>query len=170
MAGEVKHAGAVAPGTPGKMTLEVRGAALNDLDALVELDARCFEPGIAYDHATFFGLLVDSKAYAPLLLRDNRLIAFAIALRSKSTGHLVTIDIDDEFRRQGLAQQLLAMIVEHFVGLEIERIELEVNTANTAAYNFYLKNGFTISHTERNYYGPGRDAYIMLKQLVKKSE
>ena len=46
----------------------------------------------------------------------------------------------------------------------IKNITLEVNENNKSAVQFYLKNGFAIAATRKNYYNDG-DGYLMLKEL-----
>ena len=99
---------------------------------------------------------------------DGRLIAFAAAEfnRSAKTAFLLTIAVAAEARRRGLGSLLLrgceCACSERFAG---GRMKLTVSTVNNAAIALYRKHGYRRVGELSNYYGEGRDAYLMERSL-----
>jgi ribosomal-protein-alanine N-acetyltransferase len=69
------------------------------------------------------------------------------------------IVVKDEYKRLGIGSKLLS-----FIEKNIKNITLEVRESNTAAINFYKKNGYNIVSTRHNYY-KDEDGYLMIKNL-----
>ena len=53
---------------------------------------------------------------------------------------------------------------------EVIKIENEVRTTNTKAYNLYKKLGFIETRTRKDYYGEGQDCLDMVKGLLGLNE
>lgn len=82
-------------------------------------------------------------------------------------GYVVTLDVAPEFRRLGLAGQLMDE-VERQVGLRgADRVELHAFSGNEAGIAFYETRGYTRVETRRGYYGVGIDAYVYRKTLTQ---
>lgn len=71
------------------------------------------------------------------------------------------IAVRDDYRRKGIAQKLLDFCLNN----NFESVSLEVRADNSAAINFYLKNGFEKVSTRDKYYGDV-DAIMMVKKVI----
>lgn len=76
-----------------------------------------------------------------------------------------------EYRRQGIATNLIYKMTEFASDNECLRCELEVNTMNEAAVGVYKKCGFQVAGLRKNFYRRSRyatrDAYTMVFELQK---
>ncbi|MBU4256414.1 MAG: GNAT family N-acetyltransferase, partial [Candidatus Thermoplasmatota archaeon] len=83
----------------------------------------------------------------------------------RNTCRIISIAVHPLCRKKGVGKKLLASAEEKAQQLNIKNIVLEVSTKNRDAINFYLSNKYKIDHVIENYYGIGRDAYRMRKNL-----
>jgi ribosomal-protein-alanine N-acetyltransferase len=149
--------------------IQFRPAAKADISGLYRLDQICFPAGIAYSLREFRALLHSPRTIAILAEEDSRLCAFVIALsvrsRDNTGGHIITIDVDPDFRRRGIGRLLMEHIESELRAAGAERLCLEVATNNPEAQNFYSHLGFVPIGRIEGYYDAGLDAIVMEKSL-----
>ena len=149
-----------------QLTATIRSVAPADLEALHQLDAVCFEPGIAYSRGELRRFLGMSTAEAVAAEEDGTLAGFAIGyLSGRRIAHVVTLDVRPERRRGGLGKVLLEELLARLARAGAREGRLEVSTENGGAIAFYEKLGFQTRRRLRDYYGPGRDALEMGKRF-----
>ena len=86
-------------------------------------------------------------------------------------GHIVSIAVREEHRRQGLGELLLLGAVEMTVHREQQVVTLEVRVSNESAQSLYAKYGFAKMGIRRGYYSDNReDAHIMSTQTIHSLE
>ena len=79
---------------------------------------------------------------------------------------IINIAIHNDFKRMGIASELLNSVEEFARNIEVEKISLEVNVNNEAAINLYKKFGYKEVRLIKNYYDRLKeDAYLMQKEL-----
>lgn len=79
---------------------------------------------------------------------------------------VLTLTVHPDFRRLGIARELLRRIIDWSRTQKAAAMMLEMRIGNIEAEPLYLAFGFVeISHRE-NYYGPGLTAIIMRKDLT----
>ncbi len=87
-------------------------------------------------------------------------------LEPRKAGHLVSIAVLKEYRRQGIGSSLLAetlrVMKEEY---KAESVFLEVRISNKPAIRLYHKYGFRIARRIPHYYRDGEDAYVMVIRL-----
>ena len=152
------------------MVIVLRAGRKADLQAFFELDQICFARGVAYalDEMQYFLTAPCSATVAAEV--DGSLAGFTIAEltreRSRSGGHLITIDVAPAHRRQGVGRLLLRALEERLLASRAEWLKLEVAVDNLGAFAFYTGLGFKQTGRLRGYY-PGKvDALVMQKALV----
>ena len=74
-----------------------------------------------------------------------------------------SIAVLPEYRRQGLARQLMAILFETCRQLNVPDTYLEVRVSNAAAIGLYESLGFETDGLRKNYYQDGEDAYTMAR-------
>jgi ribosomal protein S18 acetylase RimI-like enzyme len=79
-------------------------------------------------------------------------------------GHIVSIAVDEPFRKQGIGEALLSRALKEMEKENISEQVLEVRTTNYEAINIYQKFDFEIVKTLKRYYYDGADAYLMAKK------
>jgi ribosomal-protein-alanine N-acetyltransferase len=79
-----------------------------------------------------------------------------------SFAHLVKIVILPNYRSKGLGERLLKSCIDALIQNEqIYNLFLEVEVTNLSAIKLYKKMNFKIIHSKKDFYGAGKDAYIM---------
>ena len=82
-------------------------------------------------------------------------------IKEEDLGHIVSLAVDNKYKRQNIGSKLLKTAIDIFKNFEIKRINLEVRTQNREAINFYRSIGFFCDEKLLNYYENGDDAYRM---------
>ena len=97
--------------------------------------------------------------------RDAAIAGFILTEENPPLAHIVTLDVAESHRRQGIGSQLLTAS-ESNLGLRgVRTVLLETATSNAAGVAFWQRHGYRIEAVLKNYY-PGRlDAYEMRKRL-----
>ena len=79
---------------------------------------------------------------------------------------MMNLAVGAQWRRQGVAQQLLNTLFSALREREITSLALEVRESNAAAQSLYEKNGFVLAGRRQKYYvNPNEDARILRKEL-----
>ena len=76
-------------------------------------------------------------------------------------GHIISIAVDKNYRRQGAGTQLLVKAISILALLNIDAIYLEVNENNKEAVEFYKNFNFKVDRVVPGYYENGDGAIIM---------
>ena len=150
--------------------IHLRPATKADLPALFSLDQICFDAGIAYSLREFRALLRSPRTLAIVAEEDGKLAAFVIALFVRSQGedggHIITIDVDRDFRRRGIGRLLMEQIETKFRTAGAQWLRLEVAENNPEAQSFYAKLGFQAVGRIEGYYQGAVAALLMEKPLA----
>jgi len=102
-----------------------------------------------------------------LALKGGSIIGYAgiMVVAAGVPADLLTIAILPDFRRQGLAQAMLAELESWAKIKGATEVILEVDTKNESAISLYKLVGYEEISTRANYYALGVDALIMRKDL-----
>ena len=145
----------------------VRNAVSADFPTLLKIDKASFPPGIAYDFVELSYFMRRKGARTLVAEVDGDIVGFLLLeiISRRRAATLVTIDIRAERRRNGYGTELLDHSEQILREAAISRYELQVDTANGSALEFYRKHGFAIVNTLKRYYANGNDAYLMVKEI-----
>ncbi len=86
-------------------------------------------------------------------------------LHPKGYGHIITIDVRQEFRRMEIGSKLLAAAEERLQKANAFMVVLEVAVDNRVAITFYKQHKFSVARTIPRYYKDELDAFFMTKRL-----
>lgn len=75
------------------------------------------------------------------------------------------IFIQENFRKMGLASELLEFLIQIYRSKNINNITLEVSSKNVPALKLYQKHDFEIVAIRDNYYGNGDSALLMIRRF-----
>lgn len=75
------------------------------------------------------------------------------------------IQVDEEYRKQGIGTKLMAYLVSMAISLRVINITLEVRVSNEIARNLYKKFGFREVALRKYYYGD-EDGILMEKNVM----
>lgn len=127
---------------------------------MAALHARAFPADRGWSAREFEGFLGD-----PLCFATTSPHAFALVRAVADEAELLTICTDPEHRRTGLGRTVLAEAIREAATRGARRMFLEVEAENTAAIALYESLDFSETGRRRDYYGRGRHAVMMARDL-----
>ena len=139
---------------------QITPANWRDLGALRQLEKICF-PKDAWPLLDLIGVLSLSNIVRLKTVCDGQMIGFVAGeKKSSKLGWIATIAVLPEYRRQGIASDLLSRC-EGKMG--VERIRLCVRLENTSAIQLYKRFGYRQVDIWQKYYQDRTDALVFEK-------
>jgi len=80
-------------------------------------------------------------------------------------GYVVTLDVAEEFRRRGLARQLMEAMEHQAMDAACAVVGLHVFVGNESAIHFYERAGYERVGDVPDFYGEGLNAWVYRKKL-----
>ena len=123
------------------------------------------------------GMLSNGYIYIYIYIafeKSGELVGYVVAekglIKEVSGLHILSIGVEEKYRRRQIASKLLASVVSRCEEMELNMVYLEVHTQNKAAIKLYEKHGFTKSTQILGYYRntrmkPPKDAYRYIKSF-----
>ena len=145
--------------------IKLRSYLPSDFETLYRIDQICFPQGIAYGRFEMKVYLRVRGSYCMLAESGNEIAGFILSELAPDEGHIITLDVLDQYRRNGVGSMLLEDAEREAASRGGKRMVLETATTNKAAIAFWKKHGYRQFVTIDNYYGPGLDAFGMEKAL-----
>lgn len=145
------------------MTVEILPASLRDLISLRKLEKICF-PLDAWPLLDMIGALSFPNVVRYKAVEGDAMVGFiAGEVRGPTrTGWIATLCVHPDYRRRGIAQELLHLAEEE---MHQPRVRLTVRESNHAAITLYRVNGYQEVNRWRSYYNGGEDGIVMEKLL-----
>lgn len=135
-------------------------------EAVAEIARECLPEHWSLEGIQDVLLYNNNIYYVVMEPKQNRIVAFAGIMIVADEAELLNVAVTKNYRKQGLAQQLLDRLFLQAKEAGAYRMLLEVRRSNEQAQCFYNKNGFAILGERRNYYAnPTEDAIIMERML-----
>jgi ribosomal-protein-alanine N-acetyltransferase len=78
---------------------------------------------------------------------------------------ILTVAVLPAYRRQGIAKEFMRQIEAYAIEREASAMMLEVELSNESAIKLYQSLGYMKISVRMDYYGPGKDAHVMRKEL-----
>lgn len=131
------------------------------LDQLEEIETLCFSDPWS---RRLLSELLENEAAATLAAvgEDGTVLGYASIQVVLDEGYINNVAVRPEYRRQGVASQLLDVFRRFGLGHDLAFLTLEVRDSNQAARALYAKHGFAETGRRKNYYQhPKEDAIIM---------
>jgi tRNA threonylcarbamoyl adenosine modification protein YeaZ/ribosomal-protein-alanine acetyltransferase len=97
---------------------------------------------------------------------SGELIAYAGVVNLAGTADVLTVTVADGYRRKGIGRELLRRLIDWSRTQKCEAIMLEVRVGNEEAIPLYESFGFVEISRRKDYYGPGKTAIVMRKELT----
>jgi ribosomal-protein-alanine N-acetyltransferase len=144
------------------MDLKIETASIRLLDQLYRIEEQCFDEE-AFSKRQIAYLLTDYNTIALSAKANNDIAGFIIAQVETDDieyGHIITLNVAQNYRRKGVATELLQEIGDLLKQRGISECRLEVKEDNHAAIKLYHKLGYeTICKLDR-YYGKKHGLYL----------
>jgi ribosomal-protein-alanine N-acetyltransferase len=143
---------------------EIRAMTADDLPDVVRLDHLCFS--VPWREEDLHRMFMRKEACALVAVRHGQAIAFAGASQVLDQADVSHIAVHPDWRKQGIANALLARMHVCLVMRGCHEIQLEVRQSNEAAIALYRRHGYTTVGCRKNYYTkPAEDAVLMTLML-----
>ena len=145
------------------LDLVIRQGKLSDVQAIMALEQGSIEH--PWESKAIETLITDSNKTCLIAELDGTIAAYVGAesvLDESNIGNIVT---HKDYRGRGIATQLFDALLKELKEQGIVKVFLEVEHDNAPAIALYEKSGFTKYGHRRDYYGPGKDAVLMSKEL-----
>jgi [ribosomal protein S18]-alanine N-acetyltransferase len=150
------------------VNIELRRLTLADLAAIERIERRAYPT--PWSRSMFAGELAKSSSICLGAVDQeagDALIGYLIISRYADAWHVMNIAVDENYRSQGVATNLLNRLFELTAG-DRRGYTLEVRVSNGGAIKLYEKLGFVSRGIRRGYYTDNReDALIMWKDPVR---
>ncbi len=141
--------------------LHLRKMQLADLDSIMLIEPQAFGTH-HWTRENFVRELNNQIAFYLVAELNHKVIAYIGAWIVIDEMHIVTLGVDPETRRQGVAEALLIALLNHASELNLRAITLEVRLSNIAAQELYAKYGFQRQGLRKNYYEDNKEAALLL--------
>lgn len=153
----------------GSESLIFRGYETRDLEAIVALDAACFAQPFRFSKAAMRQFVEAKNGWTLIAETPDGIAGFCIVhleeVQGARVGYLVTIDVNERFRREGLGRKLMARGEQWIRESGGEAMYLHVYVKNEVAVRFYERGGYRAAGEQRGFYGPGLDAALYWMRL-----
>jgi [ribosomal protein S18]-alanine N-acetyltransferase len=150
-----------------RMMIVIREFAPEDFDTLWRIDQECFPAGIAYSRAELLHYISRKTSFGIVADAQGDIAGFLVAEASKrrKAGHVITIDVDEKFRRHEVGTRLMAECERRMVEAGCDAVFLETAVDNEGAIAFYRRHGYRVLERLPHYYHNDLDALLMGKRL-----
>lgn len=149
------------------MTYDIVPMTGDHLDQVADIERLCFsEPWsrrMLSEH-------MENECAATLVAQgaDGTVLGYAGLLVVLDEGYITNVAVRPEYRRQGIASELLEVFRHFGEGNHMAFLTLEVRASNTAARALYQKHGYAEVGCRKNYYEhPREDAIIMTLEFTQ---
>jgi len=149
----------------------IRPASRSDLDAILEIEKKCFSGPIAYSkrQLTYLVLYAKSSTFVEQCQEPIRGFIIVTYHERSLTSHVETIDVDPAYSKIGIGLRLLTFAEDDMRKHGKKCSQLEVSEGNKAALRLYKKAGYIVKEQVKQYYKyvhqGTRDAVRMVKAL-----
>jgi [ribosomal protein S18]-alanine N-acetyltransferase len=138
-----------------------------DLEAMYALDVACFAEPFRFSRRAMREF-VEAKGAAAVIAETGAnadLVGFCVAQREGEVGYVVTLDVAEAGRRQGLAQRLMEEVEARMQAAGAKGMELHVSVENAGAIGFYEGMGYGRVGRVKGFYGRGGDAWVYRREF-----
>ena len=148
-----------------KMTVRIVPMTSAHLDEIAELERICFS--VPWSRNMLAEELDNAcSAFLAALDENGRVVGYAGLLVVADEGYITNVAVHPDYRRRGIAGQLLDVFENFAVGNRLAFLTLEVRESNYGAIALYGSRGYRGVGRRRNYYEhPREDAIIMTREL-----
>lgn len=143
----------------------IRRASGDDVDALMALEAACFDTDRLSRRQ--YRRHLGSASALVMVVGDVSLLACAVVFfrRTARVARLYSLATSPQTRGKGLASALLGHVMTAAKARGCDRLRLEVRTDNAAAIALYERAGFQRFGSYSHYYQDGTDAWRYERRL-----
>ena len=130
---------------------------------VAELEKLCFSD--PWSERSVASELENKLSYWLVAVEGERVAGYIGSQSVMGESDMMNVAVHPEFRRQGIAQQLVLRLVEELANRGNHCLSLEVRASNAPAIALYEKLGFSqVGRRPKYYRNPREDALILRKE------
>ena len=116
-----------------------------------------------------FHKILESRSLSFVIKLEDQVIGFCMANRVLDECHLQNITVAKEYRRQGLGQFMMDILIKRMRLADLNSVLLEVRKSNHAAQSFYEKSDFERLSERKDYYKTenGKENAIIMHRILR---
>lgn len=143
-----------------EVRVHIRWMIRRDMPEVLDIEDESFEfPWLEED---FIRCLRQRNCIGMVAEHEDRVVGFMIYELYKNRIHVLNFAVGSEYRRRGVASQMVAKLIAKLSSQRRNRILLEVRETNLDAQLFFRESGFRAVSVLRSYYeDTPEDAYVM---------
>ncbi len=139
--------------------MKVRKFVPKDLKRVFEIENMSFDQSYGIN---MFQQLYEMGIGFLVAEKDDYVVGYVMFwIKYENQGHIISIAVDKNYRRQGAGTELLIRAISILSMLPIDAIYLEVRQSNVGAVEFYERFNFIKDRVVPGYYESGEGAIIM---------
>ena len=149
------------------MNYDIIPMTADHLDQVAELERRCFSDPWS---RRMLSEHLENECAATLVAlgADGTVLGYAGLLVVLDEGYITNVAVAPEYRRQGIASELLEVFRRFGEGNRLAFLTLEVRASNAPARALYTRHGYAEVGCRKNYYDhPKEDAIIMTREFTE---
>ncbi len=139
----------------------VRKMAKDDIERVLEIENACFSDPWTY--GMFLSELSQDITEYRVAVVDGRIVGYMGMYQTLDEGNITNVAVLTEYRRQGIANALIAEYVKLAQERKLALLTLEVRKSNLGAIKLYEQNGFVSVGVRPKYYNNTEDAILMTR-------
>jgi ribosomal-protein-alanine N-acetyltransferase len=143
----------------------IRRAEPADLPQIVQIEGLCFPEEAAFPPG-MFSYLIRYAVSLVACLPEGRVLGFVMGYASGLAGAVYTLDVHPDYRRMGIGKRLILALEQALEEEGAQAVRLEAAVDRLGALELYRRAGYRERELVRHYYGPGKHAVRMWKDLV----
>ena len=144
----------------------IRQADDADLPSLMRIEEECFgAERFSTEIVRAFAERDDTFVLTAIEGNETLGSAMCIVSELRREGKIASIAVLKEARRKGIGSMLLDECESAFMIQAALKFSLEVEATNEPAIKLYSGKGYEVKATLQDFYGPGRNAYYMEKNV-----
>lgn len=146
------------------MNYSIRQMTTDDINDIIIGEEKIFGESLGYD-MLYSELTLNPYAYYFVLEIDGKINGYIGTWIDPDHAEIVNFYIDEKYQGLGFGSMMLEFFIELCDSCNVPNISLEVRDHNEKAIRLYESFGFKYSHTRKNYYSNGDDAFVLILEV-----
>lgn len=148
------------------MEYRICDAVPEDLPEIEKIEKQCFS--IPWTQNQLESQLRDERhEFIAAKSADGDVMGYIGMMHVLDEGYISNVAVAQTSRRKGIADKLIAELLQRAETLELSFVTLEVRAGNTPAKALYSKHGFIPVGIRTNYYEKPREDAILMTKFLK---
>ncbi len=139
----------------------IKDMEVHEVDQVMEVELQCFKTPWSKD--SFIHEIENNKFAKYIVAIDQtEIIGYVGIWYVLDEGSITNVAVRKDYRRKGIANQLVTHILEDAKGKNIQKIFLEVRESNDSAKTLYERHGFEAIGIRKAYYKDNNEDAILM--------